>query len=125
MTAILEMKNICKNFPGVKALDNVSFELWPGEIHALIGENGAGKSTLMKVLTGIYKQDSGSIFLKDKPFQAMNPKHAEQNGISMIYQEFNLLPHLTVAENIFVAKEPSKWGGLLIDEKKMVNESRN
>ena len=124
MAPILEMKGICKSFPGVKALDMVDFELHPGEIHALIGENGAGKSTLMKVLTGIYKPDSGRITLRGKPFQAQNPKHAEQNGISMIYQEFNLLPHLTVAENIFVAREPKKLGGLLIDDRRMIAETQ-
>lgn len=121
---ILEMKGISKEFPGVKALDNVQFQLKKGEIHALIGENGAGKSTLMKVLTGIYAPDSGSILLKGKPFQARNPKHAMENGISMIYQEFNLLPHLTVAENIFVAREPRRFKNLLIDDKTMIRRTK-
>lgn len=120
---ILKMEGITKEFPGVKALDDVQFYLRKGEIHALIGENGAGKSTLMKVLTGIHAPDSGTISFKGKPFQAKNPKHALENGISMIYQEFNLLPHLTVAENIFVAREPRKLG-VLIDDQKMIARTK-
>ncbi|MEG2624498.1 MAG: sugar ABC transporter ATP-binding protein, partial [Clostridia bacterium] len=124
MEYILEMQGISKAFPGVKALDDVSFQLKRGEIHALIGENGAGKSTLMKVLMGIYCPDAGGILLRGKPFQAENPKNAQENGISMIYQEFNLIPDLTVAENIFVAREPRKYANLVIDEKRMIQRTQ-
>lgn len=117
---ILKMEGITKEFPGVKALDNVDFFLKRGEIHALIGENGAGKSTLVKVLTGINTPDAGTITFKGKPFQPNNPKHAMDNGISMIYQEFNLIPHLTVAENIFVAREPRKGNSFLINDQEMI-----
>ncbi|MDP2792205.1 MAG: sugar ABC transporter ATP-binding protein [Rectinemataceae bacterium] len=121
---LLQMNDIKKTFPGVVALNNVSFELRKGEIHALIGENGAGKSTLMKVLTGIYKQDSGEILFKGREFLAKNPKDAQDKGISMIHQEFNLVPDLTVAENIFIAREPSHFGNILIDDKRMLSESQ-
>lgn len=121
---ILVMEGIKKAFPGVVALDNVGFELRGGEVHALIGENGAGKSTLMKVLTGIYRQDSGEILFKGKRFQAKNPKDAQDKGISMIHQEFNLIPDLTVAENIFIAREPRRVWNTMIDDRKMFSESR-
>lgn len=121
---ILEMQGITKAFPGVKALDKVDFQLRKGEIHALIGENGAGKSTLMKVLTGINVPDEGTIRFKGKVFQPQNPKHAMDNGISMIYQEFNLIPDLTVAENIFVSREPRKFHNLLIDDRKMIERTQ-
>ncbi len=124
MESILKMRGISKRFPGVKALDRVDFELFPGEVHALIGENGAGKSTLMKVLTGIYRQDEGEITLKGRPFAAKNPKDAQEHGVSMIFQEFNLLPHLTVAENIFVAREPRKMHNLLIDDRTMIRKTQ-
>lgn len=124
MEWLLEVEGLSKSFPGVKALSNVSFQLSPGEVHALIGENGAGKSTLMKILTGIYRADSGSIRLKGNTFVAENPKHAQENGISMIYQELNLIPDLTVAENIFIAHEPRKFKNLLIDEAKMNRETQ-
>jgi ribose transport system ATP-binding protein len=121
---LLRMQNIVKSFPGVLALKDVGFELRSGEIHAIIGENGAGKSTLMKILLGIYQPDEGSILLKGKPFQAKNPRHAQDQGISMIYQEFNLVPDLTVAENIFLAREQRKFHNLLIDDKTMIAETK-
>ena len=121
---LLRMRNITKSFPGVLALKGVEFELRAGEIHAIIGENGAGKSTLMKVLLGIYQPDEGTIHLKGKPFHAKNPRHAQDQGISMIYQEFNLVPDLTVAENIFLAREQRKFHNLLIDDKAMLFETR-
>lgn len=124
MEWLLEVEGLSKSFPGVKALSNVSFQLKPGEVHALIGENGAGKSTLMKILTGIYRADSGTIRLKGNAFVVENPKHAQENGISMIYQELNLIPDLTVAENIFIAHEPRKVKNLLIDESKMNRETQ-
>lgn len=120
---LLKMKNITKRFPGVLALDNVELEIHSGEIHAIIGENGAGKSTLMKVLLGIYQQEEGTIYLRGEPFMAKNPRHAQDNGISMIYQEFNLVPDLTVAENIFLSREQRKFFSLLIDDKTMIEET--
>lgn len=119
MESILKMEGISKRFLGVVALQDVDFELFPGEIHALVGENGAGKSTLMKVLMGIHHPDSGRILFKGQPFQAKNPKDAQQHGISMIFQEFNLMPDLTVAENIFAARELRKARNLLIDDRRM------
>lgn len=121
---LLRMEGITKRFPGVVALKNVCFELHSGEIHSIIGENGAGKSTLMKILLGIYRQDEGEIWLRGEKFQAKNPKHAQDNGISMIYQEFNLVPDLTVAENIYIAREPRKKISFLIDDKAMIQQSR-
>lgn len=124
MDALLSMKHISKSFPGVRALDDVQFEVNRGEVHALIGENGAGKSTLMKVLTGIYRADAGEIMFKGKPWQVKNPKEAQDRGISIIHQEFNLMPDLTVAENIFVAREPARRVRFMIDEKRMYREAQ-
>jgi simple sugar transport system ATP-binding protein len=107
---ILTMKNITKTFPGVKALSNVDFQLNAGEIHALMGENGAGKSTLIKVLTGVYKLDSGTICLDGQSIVAKTPSHAQELGISTVYQEVNLCTNLSVAENIFIGREPMKKG---------------
>lgn len=104
--AVLEMKNIHKSFPGVRALQAVDFTLCEGEIHALMGENGAGKSTLIKVLTGVYSKDSGDIFLKghDKPVAIHSPQDAQNLGISTVYQEITLCPNLSVAENMFIGR---------------------
>lgn len=102
---ILELKNIVKTFPGVKALDNVSFDLKRGEVHVLLGENGAGKSTLMKVLAGVHKPDEGEIVYKGEKVTFDNPRQAQEKCISIIYQEFNLMPNLSVAENIFLGRE--------------------
>ncbi|NLF27632.1 MAG: sugar ABC transporter ATP-binding protein [Clostridiales bacterium] len=113
------MKGIKKRFPGVQALDDVSFELQRGEVHALVGENGAGKSTLMKVLMGIYKADEGEIFYKGKPWTADSPRHAQDMGVSIIHQELNLLPDLSVADNIYVTREPRRWKNTVIDDRKM------
>jgi ribose transport system ATP-binding protein len=118
---ILTMKDIDKSFPGVHALDNVSFELQRGEVHALMGENGAGKSTLMKVLTGIYKKDSGTITYDGKDVEFTNPREAQQAGIVIVHQELNMLSHLTVAQNIFIGCEYMK--GTMIDDARMNAES--
>jgi monosaccharide-transporting ATPase len=118
---VLSMKNITITFPGVKALQDVDFTLRKGEIHALMGENGAGKSTLIKVLTGVYTRDSGEILLEGKPINNRSPEEAQQNGISTVYQEVNLCPNLSVAENIFVGHQPKK--GIAIDWKKMNDRS--
>jgi len=114
---ILEVENISKRFPGVVALDNVSLKFMPGEIHAVVGENGAGKSTLMKILAGAYIPDSGNILLRGERVSFSHPQQAQDKGITIIYQEFNLLPDRTVAYNIFLGREPSKLG--IIDIRKM------
>ena len=110
---ILELRNVSKAFPGVRALNNVSFNLKKGEIHSLVGENGAGKSTLLKILAGAYKKDEGTINLEGKEVEMTNPKHALDLGISVIYQEFNLIPNLSIAENIFMGKAPCKNYGFI------------
>ncbi|MCL1796112.1 MAG: sugar ABC transporter ATP-binding protein [Clostridia bacterium] len=102
---LLKMEGIEKHFPGVHALNNCRFELYSGEVHALVGENGAGKSTLMKVLNGIYKRDAGTIVYRGQPVELSSPLDAKHHGIGMIHQELNLMPDLTVAENIFIGKE--------------------
>ncbi len=112
---ILRMQGIQKYFPGVHALDDVHFELNAGEVHALVGENGAGKSTLMKVLTGIYQKDGGTIELYGKPTEILSPKDAQDKGICIIHQELNLMRDLTVAENIFIGREPTS--GVFLDKK--------
>lgn len=109
-TAIVEIKHLSKSFPGVKALSDVDFTLNRGEIHGLMGENGAGKSTLIKVLTGLYKKDDGEILLDGKPFELSSPEEAPKHGISTVYQEINLIPALSVAENIHIGREPKKFG---------------
>lgn len=110
---LLELQNINKSFSGVPALSNVSLNLHQGEILALLGENGAGKSTLMKVLSGAYQADSGIMKLRGNIFQAMDPRHAQQLGIGIIYQEFSLIPDLKVYENIFLGREEKTGGGFL------------
>jgi len=107
---LLYMQGVCKAFPGVQALENVDFALDKGEIHALVGENGAGKSTLIKVLTGVERPDAGSIALDGQEVHVRSPQHAQSLGISTVYQEINLCPNLTVAENILIGREPRKRG---------------
>jgi ribose transport system ATP-binding protein len=102
---VIEMKGISKSFSGNKVLDHVDFQLLSGEIHALMGENGAGKSTLIKILTGIYERDTGTVNIRGKEVHFKNPKEAEQSGIAMIHQELNIIPNLTVYENMFLGKE--------------------
>jgi ribose transport system ATP-binding protein len=116
---LLKMEGISKAFPGVQALSNVSFELNKGEVHALLGENGAGKSTLMKILTGIYKKDSGSIVYQGEEIEVTDTRAAQNLGISIIHQELNLAPDLTVAQNIFIGREPKKGFNLFLDEKEL------
>ena len=119
---ILTMTGIDKSFPGVHALDHVNLELKKGEVHALMGENGAGKSTLMKVLTGIYKKDSGSIVYEGKEVEFKNPREAQDAGIVIVHQELNMLNHLTVAQNIFIGRE--FMNGKLINDAKMNQAAR-
>ena len=116
---VLEMKKITKTFPGVKALDAVSFDLLKGEVHALVGENGAGKSTLMKVLGSLYKPDIGEIFLDGKHTIMSSPSDSLREGISIIYQEFNLAPTLSIGENIFLGKELIKGHARVLDRAAM------
>ena len=113
---ILKMQKVTKTFPGVTALDSVNFELRKGEVHVLLGENGAGKSTLVKILSGAHEITSGEILINGNKINIRSPKQALGYGISSIYQEFNLIPQLTVAENIFLGREKTiKFG--VIDKK--------
>lgn len=114
---VVELRQIDKSFTGVHALKTVDFELLPGEVHALVGENGAGKSTLMKVLTGIVDKDAGEIHYLDRLFNPRDPKHALEMGIGIIHQELNMMDHLTVAHNIFIGRESTRFGGLFLDER--------
>lgn len=104
---IVELKHVCKSFPGVKALDDVSFNLKSGEVLALLGENGAGKSTLMKILSGVYKRDSGEMKIFDNVVGDLTPRTAQEMGVAIIHQELNMCSHLSVAENIFLGREKS------------------
>lgn len=119
---LLVIEGATKEFPGVLALDDVSLDLNHGEVLALVGENGAGKSTLMKLLSGIYTPDQGKFFFEGKPFEPTSPKHAQELGISIIHQEFNLMPDLTVAENIYMGREFQKNG--LLDRRKQNKEAQ-
>ncbi|RAK10609.1 ribose transport system ATP-binding protein [Halanaerobium saccharolyticum] len=118
---VLEMKNITKTFPGVKALDKVNFSLRKGEVHALLGENGAGKSTLMKVLNGIHRRDEGEIILKGEPVEFESTKQAQNAGLAIIHQELELIPHLNVAENIYLGREDRK--GIFVNYKKLYQKT--
>ncbi|HEY3482906.1 MAG TPA: ATP-binding cassette domain-containing protein, partial [Streptomyces sp.] len=111
--AVLEAVGVSKRFPGVVALDDVSFTLRAGEIHALVGENGAGKSTLIKLLTGVYRPDDGELRLNGDPVSFHRPHEAQQAGISAIHQEVNLVPLMSVARNIFLGREPKNRFGLI------------
>lgn len=120
--ALLEIKGLEKTFPGVRALKGVQLTVNKGEVHALMGENGAGKSTLIKVLTGIYQKNGGTIRFDGEEIDAKTPIEANEKGISTIYQELNLVPYQTVYENLFLGREPkNKWKG--IDRKKMISEA--
>lgn len=114
-TPLLKIEGVSKSFPGVKALSKVHLDLYPGEVLALVGENGAGKSTLMKLLSGIYTADEGEFYLNGERLAVTSPKHAQELGISIIHQEFNLIPHLTVGQNIFIGREPRRGGVFLSD----------
>lgn len=117
------MSQIHKTFPGVIALDDVHFGLSKGEVHCLLGENGAGKSTLMKILSGAYQKTGGQIFLDGREIEIKNPGHAQELGVSTIYQELNLVPHLTVAENIYLGREPLLFPGV-IDQSQILKSAR-
>lgn len=109
-TPILQTKELTKSFGVVRALSNVDFNLYPGEVHAVLGENGAGKSTLIKLVTGVYRKDAGTILLDGKVIEPHSPHEAQAYGISTVYQEINLIPTLSVAENIFLGRQPMRWG---------------
>src|SRR6185295_4045197 len=115
---MLAAKNISKRFSGVVALANINLELYPGKVNAIIGENGAGKSTLMKIFSGVHTQYEGEITFNNQRVQFSNTKEAEQTGIAIIHQELNLVPYLSVAENIFLGREISNAFGSL-DERQM------
>lgn len=123
MKALLEVQRITRKFSGVTALDQVSMELHPGKVTALIGENGAGKSTLLKILSGVYTPDEGHVIFKGREVRFTQPKEAQDEGISIIHQELNLIPNLTVMQNIFLGRELMDRFGLL-DEKKMFQQTR-
>src|SRR5215207_7957793 len=110
---ILQLAHVSKRFPGVVALDDVSFDLYPGEVHVLVGENGAGKSTLVKLLSGIYQPDEGEIFFDGAPVHLRTPHAAQQLGISTVHQELNLIPHLDVGKNMYLGREPLRGVGVI------------
>lgn len=129
VTPALQMRAITKTYPGVRALDGVDFNVLPGEVHALLGENGAGKSTLMKILAGAQPMDSGEILIDGKPVTIVSPQAAMDLGISIIYQEFNLVPYMTAGENIYLGREPSStlpgtvdFGKLFSDSQKVIDD---
>lgn len=119
---LLEMKNISKSFPGVKALDNVNLNVRPHSIHALMGENGAGKSTLLKCLFGIYSKDAGSIIFQGQEVNFKNSKEALEKGVSMVHQELNLVLQRTVMDNMWLGRYPRK--GIFVDHKKMYQDTK-
>ncbi len=124
MHPLVSIEALSKSFPGVRALDRARFELMPGEVHALMGENGAGKSTLMKVLAGVYQKDEGEIRIDGKPVEIPSPRAAQNLGISIIHQELNLMNHRSVAQNIFIGREPRGRTGIFIDDRKMEQDTR-
>ena len=121
---LIEARGICKSFPGVKALDNVGFELRAGEVHALMGENGAGKSTMMKILSGVYTKDAGEVLLDGQPIEVTGPAHAQSLGIGIIHQELHLMPHLSAAQNVFIGREPRKALGWFLDEDQLNRDAQ-
>jgi ribose transport system ATP-binding protein len=120
---LVQMQGIVKRFPGVVALEGVDFDLNPGEVHVLLGENGAGKSTLIKILAGVYTKDEGRVLVQGQEVQAANPRQMQEMGIRVIYQEFNLMPYFTVAENLFMGREPLR-NGRFIDWKRVYKEAQ-
>ena len=119
---LLQMEGIVKTFPGVVALDGAWLTVGPHEVHAVVGQNGAGKSTLMKILNGAYRRDGGAVRFGGTPVDFHSPQEAQLAGVSTIYQEINLVPYRSVAENIFMGREPRRWG--LIDWRRMNREAR-
>ena len=124
ISPLFELRGVCKDFPGVKALDNVSFEINAGEVHMLVGENGAGKSTLMKILCGAYRADEGTFFQNGQQVRIDNPADARRFGIAVIFQEFTLVPYLDIAQNIFLGREFSSRVPGLIDRRRIHAEAK-
>src|SRR5258708_4638150 len=124
MIPIISVRNLSKSFPGVRALSNVQFELLAGEIHAVVGENGAGKSTLMKILAGISSRDSGEILYEGEPVSFASPRAAQMMGIGIVHQELQLMNHLTVAQNIFIGREPRGRLRVFLDEHELNRRAR-
>ena len=124
VSPLFELRGVCKDFPGVKALDNVSFEINAGEVHMLVGENGAGKSTLMKILCGAYRADEGTFFQNGQQVRIDNPADARRFGIAVIFQEFTLVPYLDIAQNIFLGREFSSRVPGLIDRRRIHAEAK-
>jgi ribose transport system ATP-binding protein len=125
VTPLISVKRLNKSFPGVRALHEVQFELMAGEVHALMGENGAGKSTLMKILAGVYTRDSGEILYDGQPVEFQSPRDAQAVGVGIIHQELQLMNHLSVAQNMFVGREPRGRFGLFLDEDKLNAQARD
>ncbi|WP_144152558.1 sugar ABC transporter ATP-binding protein [Paraburkholderia sp. BCC1885] len=119
MTALISVKRLCKSFPGVRALHEVQFDLVAGEVHALMGENGAGKSTLMKILAGVYTRDSGEFLCDGQPVEFTSPRDAQAMGVCIIHQELQLMNHLSVAQNMFIGREPRGRLGVFLDEDRL------
>jgi monosaccharide-transporting ATPase len=119
---VLETRGVSRSFGAVRALQTVSFALNAGEVHGLVGENGAGKSTLIKILTGFYQPDAGEIRIAGTPVRLDSPRAAQRHGISAVYQEINLIPERSVAENLFLGNEPRRFG-VLIDRVRMEREA--
>jgi ribose transport system ATP-binding protein len=125
MAPLISVQDVSKSFPGVRALSRVRFELLAGEVHALIGENGAGKSTLMKILAGIYARDSGEVLYDGEPVSFASPRAAQMKGIGIIHQELQLMNHLSVAQNIFIGREPRGRLGIFLDEDRLNRQARD
>jgi ribose transport system ATP-binding protein len=125
MAPLISVQDVSKSFPGVRALSRVRFELLAGEVHALVGENGAGKSTLMKILAGIYARDSGEVLYDGEPVSFASPRAAQMRGIGIIHQELQLMNHLTVAQNIFIGREPRGRLGIFLDEDRLNRQARD
>ena len=121
---LVSLRGLCKSFAGVQALDKVAFDLRAGEVHALMGENGAGKSTLMKVLAGIHASDAGEVEIEGRPVVIASPRHAQALGIGIVHQELNLMRHLSVAQNIYIGREPRRGLGLFLDEERLNADAR-
>ncbi|WP_114809636.1 sugar ABC transporter ATP-binding protein [Paraburkholderia kururiensis] len=124
MIPLISVTKLSKSFPGVRALHEVQFELMAGEVHALMGENGAGKSTLMKILAGVYTRDSGDMLYDGEPVHFQSPREAQARGIGIIHQELQLMNHLTVAQNMFIGREPRKGFGVFLDEERLNAQAR-
>src|SRR5471030_2890910 len=125
MIPLISVKRLSKSFLGVRALHEIQFELMAGEVHTVMGENGAGKSTLMKILAGVYTRDSGEILYDGKPVDFQSPRDAQAVGVGIIHQELQLMNHLSVAQNIFIGREPRGRLGVFLDEDKLNAQARD